>query len=389
MRVPSAAKNIRNAAARLLSAEPPPSVASSVVDPFALPPVDVAYDVESAERALALRGFAPSAAPGAPRFIGFDVETKPNFTKNVANVNAPALVQLANERGCVLVHLASMRGETPPTLRALCEDAGSIFVGNGVWSDMRDVDGAHGTKSRGYVDVGVIAQTFGHSRHGLKAMSARYGYDAEKPKSVQTSNWEKSPLEAKQIDYGAKDAALGLWVLKQLYAEYAGGEVSLEDWAMAFGNASQPKEAFRSARANAKTTPECVMKAFERFDQKNRELVKEAWLVRQMKKAQRVVKQMAEGALHPVSATHALMDILHAPKSKRKVVEWVGSGSKGGGLFEIELKLGSSVRARGEGRTVKAAKFEAARGAFAALKDGDAADATIWIKRELEHAWSQ
>jgi hypothetical protein len=39
---------------------------------------------------------------------------------------------------------------------------------------------------------------------------------------------------------------------------------------------------------------------------------------------------MAEGALHPVSATHALMDILHAPKSKRKVVEWVGSGSKGG-----------------------------------------------------------
>ena len=103
MRVPSAAKNIRNAAARLLSAEPPPSVASSVVDPFALPPVDVAYDVESAERALALRGFAPSAAPGAPRFIGFDVETKPNFTKNVANVNAPALVQLANERGCVLV----------------------------------------------------------------------------------------------------------------------------------------------------------------------------------------------------------------------------------------------------------------------------------------------
>lgn len=142
MRVPSAAKNIRNAAARLLSAEPPPSVASSVVDPFALPPVDVAYDVESAERALALRGFAPCAAPGAPRFIGFDVETKPNFTKNVANVNAPALVQLANERGCVLVHLASMRGETPPTLRALCEDAGSIFVGNGVWSDMRDVDGS-------------------------------------------------------------------------------------------------------------------------------------------------------------------------------------------------------------------------------------------------------
>ena len=254
---------------------------------------------------------------------------------------------------------------------------------------MRDVDAALGTTSRGYVDVGVIAQTFGHARHGLKAMSARYGYDAEKPKSVQTSNWEKRPLEAKQIDYGAKDAALGLWVLKRLHAEYAGGEASLEDWAMAFGNASQPKEAFRSARANAKTTPACVMEAFERFDQKNRELVKAAWLVRQMKKAQRVVKQMAEGALHPVSATHALMDILHAPKSKRKVVEWVGSGSKGGGLFEIELKLGSSVRARGEGRTVKAAKFEAARGAFAALKDGDAADATIWIKRELEHAWSQ
>ena len=385
MRVPAGAANrARAAAARLLSAD----ASSAAPRSFALPPVDVAYDVESAERALRSRGFAPAATPGDARFVGFDVETKPNFAKNAAP-NAPALVQLANERGCVLVHLASMRGEAPPTLRALCEDATSIFVGNGVASDMRDVDAALGTTSRGYVDVGVIAQTFGHARHGLKAMSARYGYDAEKPKSVQTSNWEKRPLEAKQIDYGAKDAALGLWVLKRLHAEYAGGEASLEDWAMAFGNASQPKEAFRSARANAKTTPACVMEAFERFDQRNRELVKATWLVRQMKKAQRVVKQMAEGALHPVSATHALMDILHAPKSKRKVVEWVGSGSKDDGLFEIELKLGSSVRVRGEGRTVKAAKFEAARGAFAALKDGDAADATIWIKRELEYAWSQ
>jgi hypothetical protein len=161
------------------------------------------------------------------------------------------------------------------------------------------------------------------------------------------------------------------------------------DWALAFGNASQPKEAFRLARANAKTTPECVAKAFERFDQKNRATAKAAWLVRQMKKAEHIVQKMTEGALHPVSATHALMDILRAPKSKRKVVEWVGAESKGGGLFEVELRLGSSVRARGEGRTVKAAKFEAARGAFAAIKDGDAVDAGTWIKRELDYAWSK
>ena len=79
--------------------------------------------------------------------------------------------------------------ETPPALRALCEDARTLFVGTAVKTDMEDVDATCGTKSVGFVDTGVIAKTFGHEKVGLKAMSARYGYDAEK--RICADDWER------------------------------------------------------------------------------------------------------------------------------------------------------------------------------------------------------
>ena len=355
---------------------------------FTLPPVIVAYDVDDAERALLAHGFVPNDPECAElALVGFDVETRPNFVRGERNSNAPALVQVANERACVLVHLASMRGETPPALRALCEDARTLFVGTAVKTDMEDVDATCGTKSVGFVDTGVIAKTFGHEKIGLKAMSARYGYDAEKPKSVQTSNWERAPLNRRQIEYGAIDAALGLWVLKRMHAEYGAGEegTSLMAWAEAFAEAETPKEARRRARERANSTPACVVRAFETFKKKEDETAREAWLVKRGKSAANVFHQLGRGALHPVSAAHNLMSILRSPRTNEKFIQWV-VGEREDDHVTVVLKLGSFASGSGRARSVKAAKTEAAAAAFGAV--GGAKDQVDrWIRRELERAF--
>ena len=90
---------------------------------------------------------------------------------------------------------------------------------------------------------------------------------------MQASNWERAPLNRRQIEYGAIDAALGLWVLKRMHAEYGAGEegTSLMAWAEAFAEAETPKEARRRAKERANSTPVCVVRAFETFKERGRD----------------------------------------------------------------------------------------------------------------------
>lgn len=392
-------------------ARPPPSILRATAraftssnETFALPSiVDVVYDVNDAERALVEHGFAPRAVEtstssasdsqdSAVSFIGFDVETRPSYARGQRN--PPALVQLANERACVLVHLGAMRsgphGGVPPTLRALCEDASTMKVGNGVLNDMHDLDRWYGWASRGFVDTGVVALAHGIKRHGLKATSARYGYAAEKPKSVQTSNWEKAPLDRRQINYGAIDAALGLWVLERMHGEY-GDQVDLAKWAMSFANASTPAEARRRSRRDS-ATPACVTKAFDDFDVREREAVRERWMQRKMKRAMSVLSHALEGAIDHLNAASALTGMLQAPKVNSTVKWVIQEQDPAKQTFSVRLELGSTTKGSGEAKSIKVAKRQAAKSAFDELVRGKAQDADFierWLRRELEHAYSR
>jgi len=367
--------------------------------PFALPSVvSVAYDVLTAEQALREHGFVPNENHRVPALVGFDVETRPSFSKGKVNRNAPALVQLSNERACVLVHLASMRGDAPPTLRALCEDEATLFVGNGVLNDMRDLDRTFQFESKGFVDTGVVALAYGVKKHGLKASSARYGYDADKPKSVQMSNWERAPLERKQIDYGAIDAALGLWVLKRMHQEYATGGTTLLEWATAFANATSPGEVRRRAQKQH-GTPECVKNALDIYDANIKAESTEHLLAKKAKKAAVIVGRVFEGKMDPVSAATSLSAIFTPPKTADKtkraepVMQWIaGERNAASSAFGVQLKLGSTMRGMGEGRNIKAAKFQAAKSVFDELVQGKAQDDEYvdrWIQRELKYLYAR
>lgn len=365
------------------------SSSSSKSEAFVLPPVHVAYDVDTAERALRDAGF--DERPGtsdASALVGFDIEMRPNFNKT-GGKNPPALVQVANARAAVLVHLASMRPTVPPTLAAMCADARTLFVGTGVAVDMKDVERALGVECHGFVDTGVVARTYGHKKFGLKAMSAYYGYAADKPKSTQTSNWEKAPLDEKQITYGAEDAALGLWVLKAMYAEHGGGGAApdgLNAWAEAFAGATSPKEAWRK---NKDKMPEVVIKAFKKFQEVENAESREVWVSKKHKKALGVVQRVEAGATHPVQAAHALADLLRSPKSGKRAVAWFPGGKsepkapEPDGMFRVRLKFGSrGMESNGQGSTFKAAKLQAAKNAFDAIRA--LGDGSTWLKDELE-----
>lgn len=366
--------------------------------PFALPSVvSVVYDVLTAEQALREHGFVPNENHLAPALVGFDVETRPSFSKGAANRNAPALVQLSNERACVLVHLASMRGDAPPTLRALCEDPATLFVGSGVLNDMQDLDRTYKFQSRGFVDTGVVALAYGVKKHGLKASSARYGYDAEKPKSVQMSNWERAPLDRRQIDYGAIDAALGLWVLKRMHGEYASDGTTLLEWASAFANATSPGEVRRRAKKQS-GVPACVANALDIFNANAKAESKELWLAKKAKKAAVIVGRVFRGAIDPVSAVTSLSSILSAPKmgsnaKRSETVQWLtGERDASTHTFKVQLKLGATTRGMGEGSTIKAAKTQAAKSVLDELVREKAQDDEYvdrWIKRELEHLYAR
>lgn len=363
------------------------SSSKSETEVFVLPPVHVAYDVDTAERALRDAGF-DERPDTSLSLVGFDIEMRPNFNKT-GGKNPPALVQVANARAAVLVHLASMRPTVPPTLAAMCADARTLFVGTGVAVDMKDVEKALGVECHGFVDTGVVARTYGHKKFGLKAMSAYYGYAADKPKSTQTSNWEKAPLDEKQITYGAEDAALGLWVLKAMYAEHGGGTSpdGLHAWAEAFAGATSPKEAWRK---NKDKMPEVVIQAFKKFQEKETAESREVWVSKKHKKALGVVQRVVAGATHPVQAAHALADLLRSPKSGKRAVAWFPGGKsepkapEPDGMFRVRLKFGSrGMESNGQGSTFKAAKLQAAKNAFDAIRAlGD--DSSTWLKDELE-----
>jgi len=347
--------------------------------PFILPPIDVAYDVETAERALAARGFAPATSPreGELSLVGFDIEMRPNFSGGTAK-NPPALVQVANATGCVLVHLASMRPEVPPTLRAMCADARILFVGTGVAHDMQDMQRALGVECKGYVDTGAIARTFGHKKFGLKAMSSYYGYDADKPKATQTSNWERGPLDDKQIRYGAEDAALGLWVLKCMHNERGKGS-ELMDWVAAFANA--PSADALARRARSADVPKVVADALVDYTKEERAEAREKWVLKKVHRGKKLLSRILNGNLHPVSAASSLADCFRAPRARQTSVVWHVEQPPDKSTFKATVQIGSELAGVASATSLKAAKFEAAQTALAALRS---MDREKWLTKELE-----
>ena len=101
-----------------------------------------------------------------------------------------------------------------------------VLLGFGIKTDLKELKTEHyGNEDKESVDVNAtdlatISEVFKHERPGMKGMANHFGLDVEKPKAVQISNWENSPLREGQVKYAAEDASLGVWLAEQLYEKY-------------------------------------------------------------------------------------------------------------------------------------------------------------------------
>jgi len=214
---------------------------------------------------------------GGIRLVGLDVEARPSRVKGVTHPVALVQVTTPDNRGCLLAHVygamglsaatpgrpfepGSAKTRFPPLLARLLNDPNVLAVGQGVAEDLRqiarhfpeihpanDEGGAEGCRPRhrrgAFVDLAAVVDFYDVPALGLGRLAAHCGFsDVVKPKSVQVSDWSRTPLTDAQVRYAAQDAALSLWVLERLHARYAPAGVNLRTWASAFAGCVTRKD---------------------------------------------------------------------------------------------------------------------------------------------------
>jgi ribonuclease D len=170
--------------------------------------IETPAQCESALRALA-----------RARFVGFDTESKPTFTRDAVR-DGPHVIQFATlEEGFVV----QVNGRTPiDFLRAVLDTEAIVKVGFGLNSDQAPLEHKLGLRLRGTVEVSQVLRRLGHKDAlGAKAaVAVVLGRRLQKSKTVQTSNWGAAVLTPQQIRYAANDAYAALKVFEAMGSPY-------------------------------------------------------------------------------------------------------------------------------------------------------------------------
>jgi ribonuclease D len=355
--------------------------------------------------------------------LGFDTETRPTFNKNLKK-NKVALVQFASKNVACLIHLASMKGEIPEVMTKILREKEYVLLGFGIKTDLEELKVEHydndggSVDVNGFIDLATISEVFKHERPGMKGMANHYGLDLEKPKAVQISNWENSPLREGQVKYAAEDASLGVWLAERMYEEYGSrrnnddnninnknassqSENNEEDgeeddrydgflrWMFSFRNAENTKKL--NKRQLPKDAAELV------FDAELQTVNKYATL--RFQDAKKLLKQYRDGKKHPTATMMEFFNSLSKtlPNEYTKdgrgfeIVRFTHSVSKTKNengqdvsVFSCECKwedLGETVAGcsgYGESSTKKGAKAEACKNALSKCEE--------WLK-SFENQW--
>jgi ribonuclease D len=157
------------------------------------------------------------------RFVGFDTETKPTFTKG-AEATGPHVVQFAIQTRAFIVQL----GQEPPVpfLRSVIESQEIVKVGFGLKSDRGPLFRSLRIKIGATVELTATLRVLRYKQAlGAKAAVAIVlGQRLQKSRSVTTSNWASPTLKPNQLLYAANDAYAALRVFRALGSPYRTAE---------------------------------------------------------------------------------------------------------------------------------------------------------------------
>ena len=160
--------------------------------------------------------FAAAAADLAlHRFVGFDTESKPTFTKGEIS-EGPHVVQLAtlNRAYIFQLHRAGCRA----SVARLLESTSLVKVGFGLESDRGQLLRKFGIAPGAVLDLGAVFRREGYRKSiGVRtAVAILFKQHFRKPKSVTTTDWSLQELRDNQLIYAANDAYAALKVLHAL-----------------------------------------------------------------------------------------------------------------------------------------------------------------------------
>ena len=140
--------------------------------------------------------------------IGFDTETKPSFKRG--EFHKIALIQLAIADKVFLIQV--QKTGLPDSLSKIFSDPNIIKTGVAIRDDIKGLQKYKRFNPAGFVDLSLIAREKGIGVESVKKLTALLlGFRISK--SAQTSNWEATVLNDKQIEYAATDA----WVCLEIY----------------------------------------------------------------------------------------------------------------------------------------------------------------------------
>jgi ribonuclease D len=180
-------------------------------DPLPLERIVVVETTEQAEAALRAMTHA--------RFVGFDTESKPTFTREAVR-DGPHVIQFATDDQGFIVQV---NDRTPIAfLREVLESEAIVKVGFGLDSDRGPVEHKLHTRLRASVEVSQVLRSLGHKQAlGAKAaVAVVLGRRLTKSKSVTTSNWGAARLSPQQLLYAANDAYAALKVFEAMGSPY-------------------------------------------------------------------------------------------------------------------------------------------------------------------------
>jgi hypothetical protein len=180
-------------------------------DPLPLERIVVVETAEQAEAALRAMTHA--------RFVGFDTESKPTFTRDAVR-DGPHVIQFATtEQGFIV----QVNDRTPIAfLREVLESEAIVKVGFGLDSDRGPLEHKLRTRLHASVEVSQVLRSLGHKQAlGAKAaVAVVLGRRMTKSKSVTTSNWGAARLSPQQLLYAANDAYAALKVFEAMGSPY-------------------------------------------------------------------------------------------------------------------------------------------------------------------------
>ncbi len=146
--------------------------------------------------------------------LGFDTETKPNFTKG--KKNSVSLIQLSTGNLACLFRINKIG--FPDELMKLLSDPLITKAGVAVHDDIKFLRSVRKFSPGGFLDLQGFVKSYGIVSSGLKKLAAIV-LGIRISKRQQVTDWEADQLTEAQMIYAATDA----WVCHEIYKRLTNG----------------------------------------------------------------------------------------------------------------------------------------------------------------------